>query len=307
MHTNNYPPIVPSDCQTDGVHKKQLYRVDSWEWGLMTNMRLLGTEVSLSMSLPNAEAGLGLFATRNFAEGELVGYLWGKFVTPAAWTAIQQRSIDPSFLSGEEDYVAPVKQGIMRVMEVPTQQNGASLLLASQQCPAAYINQGVDEETCNVQIVAPTDRFDSGCPVSSAYQYIEFRVHTQTGQGVNAGEEFQVDYGWDSKQLQQARQLYLAHIAHLRKARPGSLRGTYDLMRIGQSATTPTVRTSSVVSETSSSSDTSASHRKRSSLERVDRSYDGQSYYCCQKECFKHVPCSWITSTRSVKQHFLQA
>jgi hypothetical protein len=302
---DNYPPVDPSDCQTEQGHKRQLYRIDNWEYGLQQNAKLLDTGIAVSDMLSHAQAGLGLFASRRFEEGELVGYLWGKFVTREEWIAIDERQFDVTWRQGEECYVTPVKQGIQRVMEVPPQQNGAALLLASQQCPMAYINQGYSTETYNVEIVPPPDYFDGGrASKASAYQYIEFRVRTPRRQGVNQGEEFQVDYHWSKSQMAKAQKAYLAHLAQLRKARPGTLRGTFDLMRMGGHATSaPTLGASSVVSEnaSASSADTSISHLKRVSLERVDRCYNGNEYFCCQKACFKGVPHAWITATRSAQ------
>jgi len=298
--SDNYPPINPSKCQTEHGHKRQLYRIDNWEYGLQSNAKFLGTEVAVSDMLPDAQAGLGLFATRRFEEGELVGYLWGKFVTREQWTAIKHRQFDATWRQGEECYVSPVKQGIQRLVEVPPQQNGACMLLASQQCPIAYINQGFAQETYNVEMVAPQDRFDGArASTASAYQYMEFRVRTQQQQGIHAGEEFQVNYHWEKKEIEQAQKVYLAHLAQLRKARPGTLRGTFDLMRMGHATSVPTLGASSVVTESVVSTDSTASHRKRAALERVDRCYDGVEYACCQKACHKQVPRVWITATRS--------
>jgi hypothetical protein len=275
-----------------------MYRLDNWELGLTTNATMLGVQIAVSNMLPNGEAGLGLWASRRFEEGELVGYFFGKFVTLAEWTAIlAPRHFDPTWRSGEEDYVEPVRQGIRRVMEVPAQQNGASFLIGSQQCPVAYINQCFSSSTFNVEIVPPEDRIDVGHDsASSAYQYIVFRVRTELGRGVDAGEEFQVDYRWAAEDMQKQQALYAAYLTQLKKRRHG-IHGTFELMRMGGSATPLTLGTSSVVSDGSKDC---AIHRKRASLEHAVRCYDNDTlYFCCKDQCHQQIPHAWVSSTRS--------
>jgi hypothetical protein len=305
QRSNNYPPADAAEAGEEAC--KQIYRPDLWEYGLQTNCRLLGTVVQLSDMLPNGEAGLGLFATRRFEEGEIVGYLWGKFVAQEEWDSIKIRGFDPSHRGAEEDYATPVKQGIHRVVSVELQDNGASLLLASQQCPMAYINQGHGPQTNNVDIVFPDDPFDD--TVHPAYTYIRFVVKTSDGAGVAPGEEFTTSYGWSPKALNDLKSLYVAHLTQLSKARPGQLR-QYDSIRAQHSASVGFgIGGSSVVSEGSSSSSSSAeSHRRRAALEQVgDRLYHhgGQlpsdaaiPYRCCKMLCHMQVSRSWVINVR---------
>jgi hypothetical protein len=299
---NNYPPVDSADVSD--VVGKQIYRVDNWEYGLQTNCRLLGTVVQLSEVLPDGAAGLGLFAGRNFAEGEVVGFLWGKFVAQEEWDTIIYRHFDPSHRAGEEDYATPVKQGIHRVLSVQLQDNGASLLLASQQCPMAYINQGHGPQTNNVAIVFPKHPFDDA--VHPAYKYIRFVVKTESGRGVQQGEEFTTDYGWPAQDLQKLKDLYAAHLTQLGKAR---VLRTYDSIRAQHTASAAAASpgASSVVSEGSSSSNSSsATYRRRAALEQNgDRCYYDDdsakiSYACCSKLCHNLVSRSFVMQARSV-------
>jgi len=223
-HSSNYPPSSTDQCDA-GL--KQLYRVEQWEYCLSTNSQLLGAQVQLSDVLPEGQAGLGLFATRDHDEGEVLGYLWGKFVTEDQWEAIVRRHRDNTFEQGQEDYVTPVQRGIHRALSVPPQSNGASLLLASQQCPIAYINQGHDASTNNVEFRFPDEPFENIAPRGSAFRYFSVIVKTCDGRGVRRGEEFTTDYGWSPAYLEHLKMLYSNHLAQLSKARAGHLRGQY--------------------------------------------------------------------------------
>jgi hypothetical protein len=310
--TNNYPPADSAEIGDE--QGKQIYRLDHWEYGLETNARLLRTSVRLSEILPGGEAGLGLFATKNFEEGETVGYLWGKFILQEEWNTLQTRQVDPSHRAGEEDYAGPVSQGINRVVTVPMQENGATLLLASQQCPMAYINQGHDAATNNVKIVFPAHAFDAEID-KPAYKYIKLVVETQDGRGIKLGDEFTTSYGWKASELAKLKTLYAAHVARLSKQRPTQLR-TYDAIRAQYSAAAAmsSPGASSVVSEGSHDTNTSnESHRRRAALE-GDRSYPIQAgdgkieqkmYSCCKKMCYNLVSRIWVMQTRSVTRNIV--
>lgn len=294
VRTDCYPPAyIPAAA---AVGKAQLYRVNDWEYGLRTNSALLHTSVQLSDMMPDGLAGLGLFATKDFAEGEVIGWLWGKFVTQDDWDAIKFRGQDNTHRAGEEDYVTPVKQGIHRVMNVIMPPNGCDLLLASQQCPMAYINQGHGVGTNNVEIRFPQHPFDAATP--RAYQYIPFVVKTAAGRGVSKDEEFTTDYHWNDKTLAELKQLYAKHLAQLSK-RPGQMRGVFDCLRAQKSAQQQSAGASSVVSEgASSGSSSSDSNSRRAALESEDRKYNGVDYYCCRDLCSSNVPRQFITGIR---------
>jgi len=308
QHTNNYPPADSSEISD--AEGKQIYRIDNWEYALETNCRLLSTSVRLSDVLPNGAAGLGLFATRHFEEGEIIGFLWGKFVAQEEWDSMVKRGVDSTHRGVEEDYVTPIKNGIYRSLSVPVQSNGATLLMASQQCPMAYINQGHGEATNNVDIIHPKYPFDSA--VQPAYKYVEFVVKTKDGQGVSTGEELTTNYGWNKQYLQELRSLYAIHVKQLGKTRPGMLR-TYDSLRAQHTASAAAASPgiSSVVSEGSldcHSNISSDTHRRRAALERSgDRHYESVGdvsaqipYACCKNQCYHLASRSFVIQARSV-------
>lgn len=291
---SNYPPVQACDCLSDGI-PAQIYRLDDWEHGLTQNSRLLNTYVSRSKVLPDGKAGLGLFASRDFEEGEVVDYLWGKFVTTADWESISRRHHDNTFIQGEENYVLPVQQGIHRVIGVPAQpETEADMLLASEQCPVAYINQGDGQGADNVQIVVPLEAFDPDTPASCAYRYLPFVVRTQDQRGVSMHEEFTTQYHWGAGVMEQLKAKYVKHLAQLNGNR-FSAKGKYDNMRAGR------VDASSVRSHTSSDS-------SRGSVDSYDPQKaqilecDGRDavYKCCQKKhCWKATTPAWVRQIRS--------
>jgi hypothetical protein len=208
LHSNNYPPAATSTEVIDMDPPQYYWPIQQWEDGLHINSSLLRTRVAISNVLPDAKAGYGLFAEKRFEEGDTVGFLWGKFVAQEDWDAIKLQGKDPTHKGGEEDYVCPVQHGVHRVVSVPLQASGASLLLASQQCPIAYINQG---RINNVAIEFPKHAFsDVDRP---PYQYIRFVVRTQGKQGVPPGEEFTTDYGWSLPALRKLTTQYSIHLA----------------------------------------------------------------------------------------------
>jgi hypothetical protein len=301
--TPNCPPAEAARCE---LTPKQLYRVDDWEYALTTNSRLLGTYVSLSNVLPDGLAGLGLYASRDFAEGELLGFLWGKFVTTHEWEAICTRHHDATYTPGEEDYVAPVRQGIHRALSVPLQANGADMLLASQQCPAAYINQGHGPETNNVELVTPSEAFDDATSPARAYGYMRVVVRTADGRGVRRDEELTTQYNWQPEAMQRLQELYAAHLNQLHHAR--TLRGVFNHMRARR--VEPSGGSSSVVSHTSADSSQSGSSissgdwgqskrvLQQAMLEQRDRDSEQFDYSCCAKKCWLLTTPAWVTNTR---------
>jgi hypothetical protein len=300
--TANYPPADAAECA--GI-PAQIYRRDDWEYGLTTNSQLLSAIVRVSNVLPNGLAGLGLFASRWFAEGELLGFIWGKFVTWEDWKAIRNRHRDNTWVEGEENYVIPVQRGIHRALTVPMQSNGATMLLASEQCPIAYINQGHGAATNNVELEYPTDAFDTDCSQATAYRYYRAVVRTADGRGVQQGEEFTTNYHWAAENFQEMKENYATYLGQLNRTKVGHLRGMYDCMRAQRPQ--PSNSASSVVSlpsESDGSSSRSLSEQKRVSLEHPDRLVAGEAelkYTCCQKRCFSHTTSAWVTKTRSVE------
>jgi len=201
-----------------------------------------------------------------------------------------------------------VKHGIHRVVTVAMQDNGASLLLASQQCPMAYINQGHAAATNNVKIVFPKHPFDPATE-KPAYKYIQFVVKTESGEGVRKGDEFTTDYGWNAENLPKLKELYTTYLKQLSKARPGGLR-QYDMLRAQHTASAATASpdASSVITEGSCVSNSSTeSQRRRAALEHIDNTYWLESagmnsikfpYDCFVKQCHTFVSHTFITKAR---------
>jgi hypothetical protein len=109
---------------------------------------------------------------------------------------------------------------VHRTLAVPVQANGASLLLASEQCPMAYVNQGASAAQRNMQIAAPCTAFSSAD--QPAYQYVPCVVATSDKRGIAAGEEILTDYGWKPKDLQRLTATYTRYLAEQSRLLLGS-------------------------------------------------------------------------------------
>lgn len=185
--TTNYPP---AGCL------KQRYRTGLATHTLVENCNLLGVEIIESgHSSVGAKAGRGLRAVNNFDEGQVIGWLWGKFVAEEMWTDDITNGRDPTHIDGAEDYVQPALDGIWRCLHVPQQECGATLLIGSEQCPMVLINSGDPDLdlNVNVSINIPDHRLDATINDPLAYQYIEF-VACKT---IYAGQELLTQYEWD--------------------------------------------------------------------------------------------------------------
>lgn len=203
-----------------GKQGQQFYwSPQAWSVGLDENCKLLDTQVAVSQQLSCGRAGLGLFAQRVFAEGHVLGYLWGRFATLEEWSSIKndKKELYASTSSEiEEDFVAPVLRGVHRCINVPLQANGASLLLASEQCPMAYMNDGLSAVRRNAAIQVPETSFSEAD--QPAYQYLPCVVRTHDGRGIAQGEEILTDYGWDPSQLKAHTATYTKYLAKHRLA-----------------------------------------------------------------------------------------
>lgn len=154
---------------------------------LTANAASLHLEVRPSLI---AEAGRGIFATRDFEDGTVIGYMWGKFVEEESWQSIK-RGVDPTHRSGEEDFVAPVNRGIWCCIAVDQLANGCDRLLASRQCPMAYINHTDSSGAANVSLDA-TMLEQLSDDVAVRYKHIPIRCTRR----VARGEELLSQYGW---------------------------------------------------------------------------------------------------------------
>jgi hypothetical protein len=221
LHGNNYPIASSRDsCEI------YLAPSDMME-ALLFNCNVLGVVLALSQLEPNGAAGLGIFAARKFKKGEVIGYLWGKFIEKDDWESILSHKGDPTHVEGEEDYVEPVRQGIFRCMEVAVQGHKADYLLASEQCPMAYMNEHRDEEGANACINFPTEALNSSG--SSPHEYIEVRA-TKT---IQRGTEILTTY--DSKAQSSIRakvqRRYIQYVKSLASVEKSKLSGI-DAMRV---------------------------------------------------------------------------
>jgi len=201
----NYPPSDLSSFAAQAAGQQFYWSPVAWQIGLHENCSLLHTRVGCSGVLPAGRAGLGLFAGRAFAEGATIGYMWGRFATQEEWDSICHGGVElypyHSARLGEmaENFVAPVQNGIHRCVAVPYQEHGATLLLASEQCPMAYMNHGDTAAARNVRIAVPATAFS--WRDQPAYQYVPCIVRTSHGRGIAAGDELLTNYEWTTADL----------------------------------------------------------------------------------------------------------
>jgi hypothetical protein len=243
---NNFPPraslstMCSSGATASGLQQHYLPASD-WEAGLRINAAALQTQVLVSNVLDRGRAGLGLFAMRAFAENEIIGHLWGKFVTQEEWDSIKMtgKELPGQWLAGEEDFAEPVQRGVHRCIAVPMLECGAGLLLGSAQCPMAYINQGNTAAETNIVLDFPEHAFSA--EDRPPHQYLPLVVRTQHGQGIAEGHELLTTYGWDPKELRKLTMQYVKGLA--RQSQASAAEETVeDLQSHGQSAPLPALR-----------------------------------------------------------------
>jgi hypothetical protein len=164
--------------------------------GLLDNCELLRMEiVPDGQSGAGVDAGRGLRALQYYEPGDVVGWMWGRFVTEDEWLQITQGT-DPH-ADGGEDFVEPARRGVWRCVDVPQQASGACHLLVSAQCPMAYINHITatpwleDSDSPNVQLAIPAHRFEE-FDTDDGFEYIPVLATA----AISSGMEFYLDYGW---------------------------------------------------------------------------------------------------------------
>jgi hypothetical protein len=280
---DNFPPR-----QLDLAHgSKQIYLQPDRMRGLQLNCDFTHVRIVADsmMTWDGHDSGRGVVACKDFAAGDVIGWLWGKFIDPTDWLALRTRGWDNSAEPGGEDFVTPVREGVFRCCSIPVQT--PSLLLASEQCPMAYVNQGASQHTTNVRIVIPEHvlvppggEFDR----ATAFQYIEVKAT----KAIRNGEELLTWYNWTKETWDDAAKLAVA--ARKRK------HGTRDRFPAGASV--------APARADSSSTDAGASdmEHRRLSLEqhRLYLSSSGmmKEYKCCQQNCFHRFPSRWVTNER---------
>jgi hypothetical protein len=199
------------------VHPQWLWPVAEALCGLQRNCAALGVQVGQAVAGGPA-AGVSLYASRSFACGATVGYFWGVLLEEEHWIAIREATAETAAMraaaamaTNHEDYWTPAQHGIFRCLAVPMQDvRGGDHLLASEQCPMAYVNQAA-KEVANLKILFPKEGFEQGAP--NAYAHVAF-VATRP---IATGEELLLQYAWEngSKLIQEATKRYNKYRASL--------------------------------------------------------------------------------------------
>ena len=255
---NNYPPLLKQHVDVDieraaaaathsaahnAAHSASIRRVNvhrpQWLWpvtealcGLQRNCAALGVQVGQAVA-GGPTAGVSLHASRSFARGQTVGYFWGVLLEEEHWIAIREATAETAakraaaaLSAGLEDYWTPAQQGLFRCLAVPMQNvRGVDHLLASEQCPMAYVNQAA-EKNANLKILFPEAGFEPGSP--TAYAHVEF-VATRP---IAIGEELLVQYAWENGDtlIQEATKRYNRFRASLAQ-RPHDDLSPFDRLR----------------------------------------------------------------------------
>lgn len=180
------------------AHPQWLQPVSQGLRGLQQNCDALGVQVGQAQH-GGAAAGISLFASRSFQPNETIGYFWGVLLeSEEHWHLIRDASPDTvashaaaAAAAGKEDYWTPPMRGIYRCVAVPLQdpQQGGDHLLASEQCPMAYVNQA-SRELANIDIQFPAKAFQPGA--ADAYSHVSFIAR----RSINAGDELLTEYQW---------------------------------------------------------------------------------------------------------------
>jgi len=199
---NNYPPRATSSLsssrQRGGVLPQHLRPIGEALRGLQENSEALGVQVGQAVA-GGCKMGVSLHATRSFQKGDSLGYWWGVVLeSQEQWYCIRDASAATATAqaaaaqaAGEEDYWSPAQHGLYRCLSVPMQSaHGGDHLLASEQCPMAYINESAASELANVQIVFPEDAFVPGEITSYAH------IACRASRDIAAGEELLTQYAW---------------------------------------------------------------------------------------------------------------
>ena len=180
-----------------GLHSQWLRPASEALRGLQENCEFLGVHVG-SSSASGSSAGLSLYAARPFARGATIGYWWGVVLSSEEqWLAIRDAASSTASAQAVEarnadveDFWSPAQYGVFRCLAIPMQTtHGGDHLLASEQCPMAYINDG-PPQLANVSIVFPQQAFVQGDPASYAY------LACVANKNIAVGDELITQYSW---------------------------------------------------------------------------------------------------------------
>lgn len=202
---HNYPPWASIDASRAAAAARHpsalpqaLRPVAEALRGLQENSDALGVQVGEAVAA-GPGAGVSLHATRSFAAGATLGYWWGVVLqSEEQWIFIRDASAATTAAqaalaraAATEDYWSPAHHGVYRCLEVPAQRaSGGDHLLASEQCPMAYLNQAATAAQANVRIDFPAHAFEPGA--ATAYAYISCTA----SRPIAAGEELLTQYSW---------------------------------------------------------------------------------------------------------------
>jgi hypothetical protein len=195
---HNLPPIVDQPpSQSGGDSPLQIYMAATRQSDALTfNLKQLQLEVRPSGI---SAAGPGLFAARDFAIGEVVGYFYGIFVAPewfdkAKIDAVRSAPVFPACSAGEEDFSVPVWNGSWRALDVgcvQTKEEDLSTLIVSDQCPMVYANDPRDHTRINIEARVPKAYTETGSGV------LDWKlVPVVCKAAIKSGSELFLDYNW---------------------------------------------------------------------------------------------------------------
>jgi hypothetical protein len=144
-------------------------------------------------------AGRGLFALRDFKQGDVVVHLWGKIMDESSWMVLLNRKVDETHRGGthEEDFARPVCMGSLRCIHTAAIAGSTmDRMIASSHCPGAYINEHIDVSKRNVAFPSePLTEDESFFATADAFRWITLTA-TRT---ITQGEELFTHYGWDKR------------------------------------------------------------------------------------------------------------
>lgn len=187
-----------------------------WEKGLKWNSEQQGVVVRASTI---ANAGNGLFASRDFKRGDLIGWLWGMFVTEAEWQQMVNDQLDPAHAIFQadaadglaEDFRTEIRLGVWRFIQPDgvCDQQDEYCMLVSRQCPMGLINdpRGDRNAKPNVKIVT-----DSSIE-NTSWKLVSVRATTVIKQGF----ELFIDYEWKPEAWTETRKRALTNKEELNK------------------------------------------------------------------------------------------
>lgn len=188
---NNLPPATSVDSVE--APEQRFLAPEQWAQGLDWNCQQLGVQVHAS-SLP--KAGNGLFATKDIAKGQLIGWFWGKFVTREESDAMQ-KNVDAGTsheCPDPDDFGVQARYSNMRCIDsgYVSDEHHEYLLLVSRQCPMSLINDPGCPTRCNVEWQVRT------ADIESVMTWQLLPVYAT--QPIQPDAEIFVNYAWSAKE-----------------------------------------------------------------------------------------------------------